>query len=97
MGLAGTALVASMSFEKCIPVVAFCETYKFSKKAMLDSVYKDEIETHEEYFRGVKIWRERHVFDITPANLISMVSSEEGNISAVSVPIILRELEKYNE
>jgi len=97
LGLSGTSTVASISSEKQIPVVAFCESYKFSKKAMLDSIYKDEVETHEEIIRGIKIKRERHVFDITSAKFINMVSSEEGNISAVSVPIVIRELEKYNE
>lgn len=90
----GTAVIASVSQERMIPVVAFCETFKFSNKAMLDSIVKEEIEQATEYVNGTMIRRERQVYDITPTKLINMVTCEVQNIPSVSVPVIIREFEK---
>ena len=55
MGYAGTAIVAQMSKKNMIPVVVFSETYKFSKRAMLDSFLPDEMTRENRSIDGVTI------------------------------------------
>lgn len=52
---AGTATVACMSHDKMIPVVAVSETFKFSKKAMLDTFINDELDTWSQTIDGIKV------------------------------------------
>lgn len=40
---AGTALVAMMAAKRSIPVLACCETYKFSKSVPFDGFTKNEL------------------------------------------------------
>jgi translation initiation factor eIF-2B subunit delta len=77
---AGAALIASFSDA---PVIAFCETYKFSKRVVVDTLTFQGMRT-ENRVRCLEL-------DVTPAQNISIVVSEVGSIPPVSVPIIIRE------
>ena len=49
----GTALIAMMSHTRNIPVLACCESVKFSDKVQLDSVTTNELADSEDLIQGI--------------------------------------------
>ena len=66
---AGTALVAMMASQRSIPVLACCETYKFSNKVPFDGFIKNEL--------GNPVPRCRDLTGMTHAHSVSVAHSPE--------------------
>ncbi|KAG8747508.1 hypothetical protein FRC10_000644 [Ceratobasidium sp. 414] len=97
---AGTALVAMMAKQHHVPVLACCETYKFSDSVNLDSFTKNELaematkappvrpagKTPIEDFNLQLL---NPLYDLTPPAYITAVVTEVGLIPVSSVPTVL--------
>ena len=99
----GTALVAMTAKEADLPVIVCCESVKFSDRSDLDSFAHNEIAPPEELIVQGKTssplcqWEEvpnlqllNLMYDLTPAEYISMIITEYGPIPPSSVPVIQR-------
>ncbi|KAL6721757.1 hypothetical protein ACLMJK_000862 [Lecanora helva] len=99
----GTALVAMMAKTANIPVLVCCESVKFADRSDLDSFVHNEIAPPEEMIlqdnsaSPLSKWEEipnlqilNLMYDLTPAEYISMVITEYGPIPPSSVPVIQR-------
>ncbi|OAA47145.1 translation initiation factor eIF2B delta subunit [Metarhizium rileyi] len=86
---AGTCDMATMATDLGVRVVALSETINFTERVSIDSLTYNEIDpersTDEQF---------RLLFDTTRDKFISVVVTELGNSSAMSVPAILRKLEE---
>ena len=89
MGEAGSATIARLSHQRMIPVVAFSETFKFCKKAMLDKYITAESVSHKFRYNSTDITRVEIKYDVTPAKYIDMVTCEVGCFPAITVPVII--------
>ncbi|KAJ1485612.1 hypothetical protein T484DRAFT_1792871, partial [Baffinella frigidus] len=95
----GTATVALMAKQFNVPVLVCCETYKFSEKVMLDSICTNELGDPDELLTpALSDWRDvkdmkllNLVYDLTPADLITLVITELGHLPPTSVPVVIRE------
>jgi len=98
----GTATVALMAKQFNVPVLVCCETYKFSEKVMLDSICTNELGDPDELLTpALSDWRDvkdmkllNLVYDLTPADLITLVITELGHLPPTSVPVVIREYRK---
>ena len=98
----GTATVALMARQFNVPVLVCCETYKFSEKVMLDSICNNELADPDELVTApLAAWRDMGamkllnlVYDLTPADLITLVITELGYLPPTSVPVVIREYRK---
>lgn len=99
----GTALVAMMAKESNIPVIVCCESVKFADRSDLDSFVHNEIAPPEELIvkgqtsSSLSTWEDvpklqllNLMYDLTPAEYISMIITEYGPIPPSSVPVIQR-------
>ena len=99
----GTALVAMMAKEANIPVIVCCESVKFADRSDLDSFVHNEIAPPEELIvqdetsSPLSKWKEipnlqmlNLMYDLTPAEFISIVITEYGPVLPSSVPVIQR-------
>ena len=99
----GTALVAMSAKEAKIPVVVCCESVKFTERVALDSFVHNEVAPAEELMIQGKSssplskWEDvphlqllNLMYDLTPAEYVSMVVTEYGIIPPSSVPVIIR-------
>ncbi|KAG9124766.1 hypothetical protein FRC07_010308 [Ceratobasidium sp. 392] len=100
---AGTALVAMMAKQYHVPVLACCETYKFSDSVNLDSFTKNELVSSAEMANKAPIVRPaartpiedfnlqllNPLYDLTPPAYITAVVTEVGLIPVSSVPTVL--------
>ena len=98
----GTALVAMSAKEANIPVVVCCESVKFTERVALDSFVHNEVAPAEELIIQGKNstltkWEDvphlqllNIMYDLTPAEYVSMVVTEYGIIPPSSVPVIIR-------
>ena len=99
----GTALVAMSAKEANIPVVVCCESVKFTERVALDSFVHNEVAPAEELMIQGKTtsplskWEDvphlqllNLMYDLTPAEYVSMVVTEYGIIPPSSVPVIIR-------
>lgn len=86
---AGTSDIALNADDFGTRIVALCETINFTDRVAIDSLTYNEIDpercTDEEF---------RLLFDTTPEKLLSVVVTEFGNTSPISVPGILRKLDQ---
>ncbi|KAF8335020.1 uncharacterized protein EI90DRAFT_2914004 [Cantharellus anzutake] len=86
---AGTALVAMMAKQHSVPVLACCETYKFSNGVPFDGFTKNELvpdltQEPRPYLQSLN-----PLYDLTPASMISAVVTEVGLIPPSSIPTLL--------
>ena len=99
----GTALVAMSANEIGIPVIVCCESVKLTDRVALDSFVHNEVAPPEElvlpgvHSSGLAAWRDvpnlhllNLLYDLTPAEYITMVITEYGSIPPSSVPVVHR-------
>ena len=98
----GTALVAMSAKEAAVPVIVCCESIKFTDRVALDSFVHNELAPPDELLlqrssSGLANWREvpnlhllNLLFDVSPAEYITMVITEYGSLPPSSVPIVHR-------
>ena len=99
----GTALVAMSANETGIPVIVCCESVKFTDRVALDSFVHNEIAPPEELLlpgetpSGLASWKDvpylqllNLLYDLTPAEYITMVVTEYGSLPPSSVPVVHR-------
>lgn len=100
----GTALVALAAKEANIPVIVCCESVKFTDRVALDSFVHNEIAPPDELLdpatenqTGMSQWREipnlhllNLMYDLTPAELITMVITEYGPLPPSATPVVHR-------
>ena len=99
----GTALVAMTAKEASVPVIVCCESVKYTERVALDSFVHNEIAPPEELIiRGensspLSRWLEvpnlqllNLMYDLTPAEHITMVIDESGYLPPSSVPFMQR-------
>ncbi|EPZ30989.1 Initiation factor 2B-related domain-containing protein [Rozella allomycis CSF55] len=105
MSRVGSSLIAMMGYEYNLPVIAFCETYKFSERVQLDSIVFNEVGDPDSLIdigKGDQAiladWRDiaslkllNIMYDVSPSRYISLVISEVGQIPCTSVPVVIRE------
>ena len=92
-GQVGTSLLACIANNFKKPVIAFCQTFKFWDKIMLDSLQKNNFSRVQcvDQQDGTRYNRMELEYDITPATYINMVCCEFGYIPPTSVPVVIRE------
>mmetsp|Transcript_22031 Transcript_22031/g.34549 ORF Transcript_22031/g.34549 Transcript_22031/m.34549 type:complete len:274 (-) Transcript_22031:187-1008(-) len=98
----GTSSVAMMAQQYKVPVLVCCESYKFSEKVMLDSICTNELGDPDELVSpALESWRDvkdmkllNLVYDLTPAECITLVITELGHLPPTSVPVVIREYRK---
>eukprot|EP01061_Rhynchopus_euleeides_P020451 TRINITY_DN3325_c1_g1_i1.p1 TRINITY_DN3325_c1_g1~~TRINITY_DN3325_c1_g1_i1.p1 ORF type:complete len:468 (+),score=178.62 TRINITY_DN3325_c1_g1_i1:68-1405(+) len=100
---AGTAMVAMMAKHFSLPVLCYCETYKFADKVWLGSLTNNEeadpaelltlINGKESPLVGADGSAKvaSYMYDLTPAENIDMVVTELGPMHPTSVPVIVRD------
>ena len=97
----GSALVAMMAKTADVPVIVCCEGIKFSERSHLDSIVSNEIAPPDELVtpaaQALAKWRDlpnlqllNLMYDVTPAEYISMVVTEYGSLPPSSVPVVHR-------
>eukprot|EP00299_Pterocystis_sp_00344_P014833 c7375_g1_i1.p1 GENE.c7375_g1_i1~~c7375_g1_i1.p1 ORF type:complete len:416 (-),score=104.10 c7375_g1_i1:31-1092(-) len=107
---AGTALVAMTSFQYKVPVIVFCETYKFVDAARLDSIVMNEMGNPDDLVtrnhlqlshKPLQDWREfsnlklvNLLFDVTPIKFVNMVITDVGMIPPTAIPVVIREYQR---
>lgn len=86
---AGTCDIATVATDLGVRVVALSETINFTERVSIDSLTYNEIDPELNTDEGFRL-----LFDTTRDKCISVVVTELGNSSAMSVPAILRKLEE---
>lgn len=103
----GTAAVCTLSRRNNVPVIVCCETIKFSERSQIDSFVFNEIgdpdalvPTQQCGPNAGKLtgWQELDslkllniLYDVTPAEHVTVVITEIGLIPVTSIPVVLRE------
>ncbi|PRW20512.1 translation initiation factor eIF-2B subunit delta isoform A [Chlorella sorokiniana] len=105
----GTAAVALMAHAQRVPVLVCCESYKFHERVQLDAITHNELMDQEPLAKvqdrpdvpALEGWREEpkvHLlnlaYDLTPADVVSVVVTEMGAVPPSSVAVILREAQR---
>ena len=99
----GTALVAMTAKEANVPVIVCCESVKYTERVALDSFVHNEVAPPEELIINSEKsspllkWLEvpnlqllNLMYDLTPAEYITMVIDESGYLPPSSVPFMQR-------
>ncbi|KAK6211622.1 initiation factor 2 subunit family protein [Colletotrichum tabaci] len=86
---AGTSDIAIAAADQGVRVVALSETINFTERVAMDSLTYNEIDPEQNTEEGFRL-----LFDTTRDRHISVVVTELGITSPVSVPAILRKLEE---
>ena len=99
----GTAIVAMMAKEADVPVIVCCESVKFTDKVALDSIVTnevlppDDLTMKDDKNSPLNDWKALPnlqlldlMYDVTPAEYITMVITEYGSLPPSSVPSIHR-------
>ena len=99
----GTSMVAMLAQDADVPVIVCCETIKFTDKVALDSIVQNEVAPPEELVlpgdqhSALSVWGDTHklqllnlMYDVTPADYISVVITENGSLPPSSVPVVFR-------
>jgi translation initiation factor eIF-2B subunit delta len=102
----GTAMVALMANAHNVPFIICCETYKFHLRAQVDSITSNELGDPDDLISLRKFqkeniltdWRDiaklkllNLTYDLTPAEFVSVIITEVGEIPSTAVPVIIRE------
>lgn len=106
----GTASVAMVAHAFRIPVLVCCEAFKFSERVQLDSICANELGNPDAITRvpGRKDihylnnnWMNKEnlrllnlLYDVTPADFVSLIITDYGMVPPTSVPVIVREYRK---
>lgn len=103
---AGQASVAMCAKAAGVPVLICCETCKFHERVQLDAITFNELgdpeslvqEEGQQSGTALEGWRDvdqlqllNLVYDVTPAEFVTMIISEGGMLPPSSVPVVLRE------
>jgi len=107
VGTIGTSMLAYMASQYRVPVIAFCETYKFTQRVNLDQIKNNQTFEVKEITQNPlcdyssknqsDMLNQRNLkihclkYDFTPMNCVSMIMCEIGRVSPVSVPVIVEE------
>ena len=99
----GSAIVAMMAKEADVPVIICCESIKFTDKVALDSIVTNEVAPPDELIiqgkaaTALNSWHDlpnlqllNPMYDVTPAEFITMVITEYGSLPPSSVPVVHR-------
>jgi translation initiation factor eIF-2B subunit delta len=99
----GTAIIAMVAKHADVPVIVCCEGIKFTDKVALDSIVQNEVAPPDELVIGdehktaLTRWQDcpnlqllNLMYDVTPAEYISMVVTEYGSLPPSSVPVVHR-------
>ena len=99
----GTAIVAMMAKQSDVPVIVCCEGIKFTDKVVLDSIVNNEVAPPDELLiqgehpTTLNHWQDslnlqllNLMYDVTPAEYITMIVTEYGSLPPSSVPVIHR-------
>lgn len=99
----GTAIVAMTAKDSDIPVIVCCESVKFTDRVALDSIVMNEVAPPDELvLQGnsstpLSKWRDTPnlqllnlMYDVTPADYITMIITEYGSLPPSSVPVVHR-------
>ncbi len=99
----GTAIVAMTAKEASLPVIVCCESIKFTDRVALDSYGMNEVAPPDELIlqgnksTSLSKWRETPnlqllniLYDLTPADYISILITEHGLLPPSSVPGVHR-------
>jgi translation initiation factor eIF-2B subunit delta len=86
---AGTAQVALAAKDRGVPVIVCCESVKFTERIALDSLEENELLLLEPD-GATEMARARHalLYDVTPAEYISLVLTEDGSVPPSSVSVV---------
>ncbi|PWA75185.1 initiation factor 2B-related protein [Artemisia annua] len=101
----GTACIAMVAHAYHVPVVVCCESYKFHERVQLDAICSNELGDPDVISKvpgrmnnPLDDWASKEnlqllnlVYDVTPADYVSMIVTEYGMIPPTSVPVIVRE------
>lgn len=85
-GAAELALLAS-TYNK--PTIFLCETYKFCDRSPLDFFTLDEY-MPEQSVTEEGLFQPKIRYDVTPANLVTVVITDIDLLPSTSVPVVLR-------
>lgn len=99
----GTAIVAMTAKDADIPVIVCCESVKFTDRVALDSIVTNEVAPPDELLlqgnssTSLSKWRNTPnlqllhlMYDLTPADYITMIITEYGSLPPSSVPVVHR-------
>jgi len=107
LGAAGTALVASVANDARVPVLALCQSYKYSERVQTDAITQNEMRDAAHVLAAkpsdqsgvsakdltdTSVAAIGLVYDVTPARFIDVVVSEVGLVPPTSVPAVIREV-----
>jgi len=105
MAHAGSSTIALCAFQLNIPVLFFCETYKFCDKSPTDTFYQDILFSEEKSNASSEVPVSKVVasnnkvsdvttakirYDVTPVHLVTCVITDIDMLPSSSVPVILR-------
>jgi translation initiation factor eIF-2B subunit delta len=104
----GTAVVALLAHNGGIPVLVGCQSFKFSDKVFVDAFAQNDLGSPDELLAPAEkeLWHQKSkdwggrlqvfnpMFDLTPAEYITGLVTEHGELGPSAVPSILRKLEK---
>jgi translation initiation factor eIF-2B subunit delta len=106
LGNNGASMIACLAYNFKKPVIAICETFKFSEKSQMDSYLYNNIiieKNQNKITNNNARTNDDSVnylimqYDLTPSNYINMIICELGYLPTTSVPVVLREFGKTNE
>ncbi|KAL8874435.1 MAG: hypothetical protein Q9174_000228 [Haloplaca sp. 1 TL-2023] len=100
----GTAMVAMMAKESNVPTIVLCESIKFTERVALDSIAFNEVAPPGELGIGLEGSEDATesiadvpnlqilnlMYDLTPADSITMIITEYGSLPPSSVPVVQR-------
>uniref|UniRef100_A0A7C9DAV3 Translation initiation factor eIF2B subunit delta n=2 Tax=Opuntia streptacantha TaxID=393608 RepID=A0A7C9DAV3_OPUST len=105
----GTACVAMVAHAFRVPVLVCCEAYKFHERVQLDSICTNELDDPcaitrvpgRKEINYLNNWINKEnlqllnlLYDVTPADFISLIITDYGMVPPTSVPVIVREYRK---
>lgn len=103
MSRVGSSQVSLLAKAYNVPVLVCCETYKFCERVQTDSIVFNELGDPNDLLLSkegkdsLTSWHDfpslnllNLSYDVTPAELITMVITEVGMVPCTSVPVVLR-------
>lgn len=91
IGQIGNSLIANISNYFNIPVIVFCELFKFWDKIMLNDIKESNILLGKKEKNDKQLNKLNFNYDMTDSKLISMVVTEIGYIPPFSIKAVIRE------
>lgn len=91
IGEIGNSLIANIAHYFNIPVIVFCELFKFWDKIMLNDIKESNIIFGKKENKGRHLNTLNFNYDMTDSKLISMIVTEIGYIPPFSIKAVIRE------